>query len=45
MKSIQWKMMSLVALIIVSILSVNLILINMTLNKTSHTPTVYYQIS
>ncbi|WP_373229178.1 methyl-accepting chemotaxis protein [Cohnella sp.] len=36
MKSIQWKIMSLVALIIISILSVNLILINLTLDKTSN---------
>ena len=36
MKSIQWNIMSLVALIIISILAVNLILINLTLNKTSN---------
>jgi methyl-accepting chemotaxis protein len=36
MKSIQWKIMSLVALVIISILSVNFILINLTLNKTSN---------
>ena len=36
MKSIQWKIMSFVALVIVSILLVNVILINLTLNKTSN---------
>lgn len=36
MRSIQWKIMSFVALIIIAILAVNLILINLTLNKTSN---------